>query len=151
MIEFFVPGHPEPGGSKSAWLNKKTGKILVADTNKKASGWKKAVAQHARLALGPSARLLDGPLHITCIFILPRPRSHFRTGKNACKLKDNAPLHPVGRPDATKLWRSTEDALTHVIWNDDAQIVQQQIVKQYVNEERVQPGAFLQVYTDLGI
>jgi Holliday junction resolvase RusA-like endonuclease len=38
---------------------------------------------------------------------------------------------PVVMPDATKLLRGLEDALTGVVWHDDAQIVSQHVEKRY--------------------
>ncbi len=56
----------------------------------------------------------DGPVHATITFRFPRPKGHYRTGRNAHLLRDQAPTHPVGRNlgDVDKLVRSTFDALT---------------------------------------
>ncbi len=62
---------------------------------------------------------------MTFWFFVTRPREHYGSGKNANILKPSAPSHPTGRPDVTKLIRSTEDALTGIVWRDDAQIVEQ--------------------------
>lgn len=49
-------------------------------------------------------------------------------------------IHTV-KPDATKLWRSTEDALTGIAWRDDAQISVQVVEKRYGS----QSGALIQI------
>jgi Holliday junction resolvase RusA-like endonuclease len=54
-----------------------------------------------------------------------RPRSHYRTGRNAALLRGDAPAYPAGRPDLTKLVRAAEDALKGVVWADDGQVVGQ--------------------------
>jgi Holliday junction resolvase RusA-like endonuclease len=46
----------------------------------------------------------------------------------------------VTRPDATKLWRPTEDALTGIVWRDDSQIIRQLVRKRYCGPGEV-PGA----------
>ena len=73
---------------------------------------------------------------------MPRPKGHYRTGKNALILRKNAPEHPTTKPDATKLLRSTEDALTGILWKDDAQIWCQNVTKTYGEC----PGAQIQVW-----
>lgn len=65
---------------------------------------------------------LSGPIKLHIIFYLPRPQSHYRTGKNSEVLKENAPLWHEKRPDGLKLRRSVEDALTGIAWIDDSQI-----------------------------
>jgi Holliday junction resolvase RusA-like endonuclease len=44
-------------------------------------------------------------------------------------LKGSAPEWPVARPDALKLARAAEDALTGIVWADDAQIVVERLGK----------------------
>jgi Holliday junction resolvase RusA-like endonuclease len=46
-------------------------------------------------------------------------------------LKPNAPKYPTTRPDALKLARAAEDALTGIIWTDDAVTVDLTIKKRY--------------------
>ena len=42
------------------------------------------------------------------------------------------------RPDATKLVRAVEDALTGLVWRDDAQVVIQTVRKRYGHPERAE-------------
>lgn len=137
MISFFVPGTPAPGGSKrfKGHFQRHTaaGKIaripLLVDDCARNGSWRQTVQVFAVQAYkGPP---LTAPLAISATFILTRPRCHYGTGKNAHKLKASAPKHPTTKPDATKLFRSTEDALTGILWRDDAQIILQNIKKEY--------------------
>jgi Holliday junction resolvase RusA-like endonuclease len=137
QISFYVPGKPQPGGSKRPFLIPGTKRINVTDANKHVGGWKQDVKVFAHQAY--QGALLRGPLLVRCTFCIERPKGHYRTGKNSHLLKDSAPAYPLSKPDATKLFRSTEDALTGVIWKDDAQIVVQIIKKVYDGE----PGAAL--------
>jgi Holliday junction resolvase RusA-like endonuclease len=75
--------------------------------------------------------MLEGPLRVRFDFVFPRPKGHFGSGKNATVLKRNAPQYPVVKPDATKVIRSTEDALKGILWRDDSQIVTQAATKRY--------------------
>lgn len=138
-IAIRVPGIPQPGGSKRAFRNPHTGGIVVLDDNRKAAGWKERVALAARQAY--AGEPLTCPLRVDVTFWAMRPRGHYGSGRNAERVKPSAPLMPATKPDATKLWRSTEDALTGIVWRDDAQIVTQVVRKRY----GVGPGVEIQV------
>jgi Holliday junction resolvase RusA-like endonuclease len=127
VIAFTVFGQPEPGGSKRAFVT--GGRARVVDANPRAKGWKDRVAQVAGEHF--QGELLDGPLELELTFYSPRPRSHYRTGKNSHRLRDSAPEFPTTRPDAGKLARATTDALTGVLWRDDAQVVDDHHYKRY--------------------
>lgn len=122
MIEFFVPGEPQPGGSKRSFIHPHTGRLIVTDDNPKAKPWKNEVAKHGRIAY--KGEVLSGPILVSVQFSFLRPKSHFRSGKFSHLLKSSAPVHwHTQIPDASKCWRSTEDALTGIIWKDDAQLL----------------------------
>ncbi|MFZ1730810.1 MAG: RusA family crossover junction endodeoxyribonuclease [Bacteroidota bacterium] len=57
------------------------------------------------------------------LFLLPRPKSHFRSGRNAHLLRETAPRFPTSKPDADKLSRAVLEALTGVAYKDDAQVI----------------------------
>lgn len=149
MIEimFFVPGIPRPGGSKRVFPIRKagilTGKFIVTDAAGQANkDWRASVAHEAKIAmearsLGP----LTTPVMLTLNFRLPRPKGHFNS-KGV--LKPSAPEYPTSRPDVGKLARSTQDALTHIVWIDDAQIVEETHRKLYV-EHNGHPGCWVSI------
>lgn len=128
-ISFFVPGLAKPAGSKRAFVNKKTMRAIVVDDCKKSADWKSDVRASASAHYpGP---LLNEPLKMTLEFVMPRPKAHSRAGKNSAMLRDDAPFFHTSAPDATKLTRGVEDALTNVIWTDDKLVVIQHITKLY--------------------
>lgn len=141
MITFYVHGKPEPAGSKRAFVNPKTGKAIVTDANAKSKPWKQEVAQTARLALPEGFTPLDGPVRLVVDFYVARPKGHYGTGKNAGTLREGAPDYPTTKPDATKLLRGLEDALTGIVWRDDSQIVSQTVRKRYGT-----PGALVKAW-----
>lgn len=136
---FFVPGKVQPGGSKLGFVV--SGHVNIVDSNKKAKPWKEEVKKAAKKCWPCPGRLFEGALKIRCRFILKRPKSHYRSGKYSHLLKDTAPRYPTVKPDATKLLRPLEDALTGVVYRDDALIVTQLIKKRYGKK----PGAFVTV------
>jgi Holliday junction resolvase RusA-like endonuclease len=123
LITLFVPGTAAPGGSKKGWQHPKTGRIIIVDDAKYNAEWKQRVKLYARLAYKGSP--LTGALLAKVTFVMQRPKSHYGTGKNAHVLKATAPHYHTTRPDSTKLFRSTEDALTGIIWVDDGQVMQE--------------------------
>lgn len=132
-MRFTVLGEPQPAGSKKAFVvpakGGGRGRAVVTDANKKAKPWQREVKQAASEAF--SGELLRGPVALRLSFFRPRPKGHYGTGRNAAKVKDSAPGFPTTRPDALKLARAVEDALTGVIWADDAQIVDETLLKRY--------------------
>lgn len=138
-ITFFVEGLPQPAGSKRSWvpINKKTGQpfqrasggvmVNTVDANPKSKGWQSRVADAAR----PVRPLipLTTCLWLTVTFVMPRPKYHYR-GKTI-DLRPDAPKYHTCKPDATKLLRGVEDALTGIIYKDDSQIARQSVLKIY--------------------
>lgn len=145
-ITFFVPGICKPAGSKRAFALKKggvyTGRTVVVDDCKKSRDWKTDVQYAARAAYtGPA---MEGPFIVNLDFRMDRPKSHYRTGKNAGILRSEAPRFPIGKPDIDKLSRAIMDSLTHIIFRDDAQVVSKLATKNYgtpgvhINLEQIQ-------------
>ena len=145
MIEFDVIGEPKPQGSKrQVPIRNRDGRIVqkdgrdltrIVEDNPRLPQWKQEIAQAARDVY--RGILLEGPLELTLTFYRPRPVTHFGTGRNTGVLKVSAPLHPTQRPDTLKLARAVEDALTGVIWRDDAQVVGHHLSKRYGEYFRV--------------
>ncbi len=147
-FQLWVPGIPQPAGSKKAFRHAATGKVIVMDDAKRSRPWKDRVTSLAMEARNGDigcfhGGLLTGPLELTLNLIMPRPRGHYGTGKNSDRLKPLAPPYPVGKPDSTKLCRAVEDALESVIYKNDSQIVDQHIYKRYGDN----PGVMIQVHT----
>ena len=128
-IAFFVPGLPKPAGSKRPFSTK-SGKLIVVDASgEPGKNWRADCKHTARQVYqGP---LLDCALSLDLLFVFPRPKGHYGTGKNAGNVKAVAPRYPIGRPDTTKLIRAVEDSLTSVLYRDDSLIVSQTARKRY--------------------
>lgn len=144
--QFTVIGHAEPAGSKKAFvpLHPKTKQpyrrpgggvmVSVVDANPHAKEWKKLVAKVAREECGEP--LLTGPLKVTMTFYRVRPQGHYGVS-GLSKAGKETPL-PITKPDAGKLARGTIDAMTGVIYVDDAQIVEEVSIKRYGTPPRVE-------------
>lgn len=147
QITFTIFGHPATAGSKRAFIPTRKGgemvtrpngkpMVVITDDNAAGKAWRQDVRSAARDAY--DGDLLRGPLAVTLRFYRPRPKSHFGSGKNSLVLKGSAPSHPTTKPDVLKLARAIEDALTGVVWEDDAQIVREVLEKTYGEPERVE-------------
>lgn len=120
VLEFTVPGKAEPAGSKKAFVIKGTNRAVVTDANSKAKEWKQRVATAAQAAMTDEeyTELFEGPLQLTVVFWLEKPKTVDRP-------------YPSVRPDVTKLLRGLEDAMTGIVYHDDAQIIIQHATKLY--------------------
>ena len=145
---FRVIGDPKPGGSKRGfpYKDRKTGQTRVAITEdaKRNKEWRSDVKDAAIREGLHNMTMLRPPLQLEVVFVLRRPKGHFGTGKNASVLKPSAVHYHTTKPDATKLLRSTEDALTGLLWEDDSQISRPIVTKRYAYIGEA-PGAFISV------
>jgi Holliday junction resolvase RusA-like endonuclease len=143
---FIVKGEAQPAGSKKAFvpLHPKTKQpyrrpnggivVSVVDDNPNSKKWKKLVAQIAEHEC--VAQLLEGPLKVTLTFYRVRPQSHI--GATGLSKHGRETPYPITKPDAGKLARGTIDAMTGVIYRDDAQIVEEISIKRYGSPPRVE-------------
>ena len=64
------------------------------------------------------------PFLLILTFYMPRPKSHYGTGRNKDKLKDKAPYQHTQKPDIDNLTKAVMDAITVLnVWRDDSQVV----------------------------
>lgn len=149
-VSFFVAGDPAPQGSKQARPIYKgrgkgrvfTGRVALVESSTKVKPWREQVAAAARIAYRGRAPM-TGPLEVSLVFEMPRPQSHWGTGRNAGVLKASAPEWCDKKPDKDKLTRAIYDALTTAgVWLDDAQAVIGRQEKLYANDS---PGVHIQI------
>jgi Holliday junction resolvase RusA-like endonuclease len=121
-----VMGEPAPKGSGRAIVRGGRAVHIASgsDVNQRnLRAWDTALRDAARRAIGNLDRppFVKQPLRLTMVFRLRRPAGHYaRSGE----IKRSAPAWPAGKPDGSKLQRSTEDALTGIIWDDDSRVVE---------------------------
>lgn len=130
---------PAPQGSKKAFMRKVPGPgpggkvnhptappTMLESSSARVKAYRKALTAAFR-AHPPEAGPLVGPVETRLTFVLPRPKAHYRTGRFAALLGDNAPrwrwAWPSGRGDLDKLTRAVHDALKSGGWfGDDVQV-----------------------------
>lgn len=132
-LAFDVEGRAMPAGSKTRtrWGIRECGTKENLDDK---AAWRAAVsaiATKARNAAGLSVIPKDVPIELSLEFRRPRPASHY--GAKGVKPKF-ADARPTQMPDSVKLTRSTEDAMTGVVWTDDSSICDHILRKRYALE-----------------
>lgn len=137
MISFFVPGTPAPQGSK-----RYLGNGRMVESSRRVKPWR---ADIRTAALANFKQPLTGPIRLDLIFVMPRPMSHYGTGRNVNKIKPSAPVHHTQKPDLDKLIRAVGDALTGVAYCDDSQVVAGAHMKRWTENRNDRPGVYITV------
>ena len=146
-VTIVVRGRPAPQGSKRAFAGKRkdgtTYAGVIESSHDRVKSWRAAVIDACDdQAPAPT---LHGPLDVTMLFWLPRPRSHHRAGRNCHLLRPGPPRLPGAAPDIEKLARATSDALTDAaVWRDDGQVTDCHLSKRYADGDQV-PGALITI------
>jgi len=113
-------GRPAPQGSK-----RHVGRGVMVESSRHVKPWREDVRSSALDALPDGWTPLDGPIRVSMVFSMPRP-----------KTLPKGRTEPDRMPDLSKLCRSTEDALTSAgVWADDARVVE------YVRLAKVYAGS----------
>ena len=122
----FVPGLPKSARPGTLIISRTTGKPFLRKRN---TGWANRIADAA--SANPPPAVLEGPLVAQLRFRMVRPVS----GKAAKR------AWPAVRPDVERLGSGILDALQHIVFRDDAQIVDLHLLKVY----DVAPGVMITV------
>jgi Holliday junction resolvase RusA-like endonuclease len=109
MIQAFVPGTPQPQGSKNAY--RRGSACVIVETNKNLPKWRKLVTERLEAA-NSSCEPLEGAVSLTVTFLMPQAKS-------------NKKGLPYQKPDLDKLIRAIGDSATDAgCLSDDSQICQ---------------------------
>lgn len=126
-----VAGKPATKGSYRMMIGK--GKLLGA--SKQLDGWVACVKYAALEKWGPTPLPREAAVNVSAAFGIVRPKKHYR--KNGTLLREDSPIAPSGAPDVDKLGRAILDALEGVIYQNDSQVTNLTMRKEY----RETPGA----------
>lgn len=135
LLRFEVAGKPEPKGAMTALVpthpktkkpyRREGGGIVV---NVKPSNeatlkvWDARVKAAAEDAWGERLPLEGVSLMVEADFFLYRAQDQWGSGRNATRLKESASASPIKYPDVDKLLRAVLDALTGIVYKDDAMV-----------------------------
>ena len=139
-----VFGVPAMQGSK-----KHVGRGVMVESSTRTRPWRENVRDAARTAIALNGwQRLNGPVAVYAAFYFDRPRSHYRTGRNAHLLRDGAPAYPGNRGsgDLDKMLRAAFDSLVDAgVMVDDSQVVRAVADKRWAGYLMDVPGALLTV------
>ncbi|MGW6912502.1 RusA family crossover junction endodeoxyribonuclease [Kitasatospora sp. NPDC054939] len=145
-----VHGAPAPQGSK-----KHVGNGIMKEMSDKLKPWRQDVKAAALSVVSqiPGWTPLDGPLGASVVFtVREQPVSRPTWWPSGRPWSKSMRWRPASTPDLSKLLRSTEDALTGVVWKDDARVAEYvRLAKYYAGDpaEDVLPfgsGAVIRVW-----
>lgn len=132
---FFISGVPKPKGSWVPIRNKKDPSLPIKfrHASNKTAKW--CISAHEQVADIWKGPLLDGPVAVELLFLIPRPKTVVRQ-------------YPTGRyeGDLDKHARAILDAMTGIVYKDDSQVVDMPVKKRYTDG---QPGVWATISTDL--
>ena len=78
---------------------------------------------------------MSKPIHCILYFYCKRPKSHYKTGKNAHLLKETSPKYNTNNKDLDNMVKFVLDALNEKLYVDDCQIIEIQCKKLYMEGE----------------
>lgn len=135
-LTFDVLGTPAPQGSK-----RHLGNGVMVESSKHVKPWRHDIRSTA-IDHKPPSWHHHLPVTVSITFRYLRPNSHFRTNGT---LKPSAPQYLTTRKgDIDKLSRAVLDALTGILFLDDAQVVTLSASKRYTVFPEL-PGALITV------
>jgi crossover junction endodeoxyribonuclease RusA len=105
MFTIWVPGKPQPQGSKKGFII--NNKVVLVESAKGLKPWREKI----RLIAEHTAELqkFSGPVHVSLSFYFKKPASNKK------------PAH-TQKPDVDKLIRGCLDALTGLCFEDDSHV-----------------------------
>jgi len=145
IFKIRVYGTPAPQGSK-----KHIGRGILIESSKKVKPWRQDILRATLDSDQYSGQVINKACRVSLEFLIPRPRSHYGTGRNKNKLKPSSPLYctSMRNGDIDKLCRSTIDGLSvtsgGALLKDDSLIVQLTASKRYCMRNELD-GAFISI------
>lgn len=131
MLSLVLPFKAQPQGSKKAFMIGGKPVLVEASKDLKTNRLKLTQLLIARCAeQGWSMVPAQTPVSLSISFIIRKPASVTRN-------------YPAIRPDVDKLARFFLDAASGVIYEDDAQVINLDLSKQYGDEDLISVGAYV--------
>lgn len=147
----FVPldknGYPMARGGRNADGSYRKGSVIVNITSDNANlkKWRTAVANAARRKWDTRAAIEGESLRVEVCFFLKRPENHWRSGRYAHLLKEDAPAAPLTFPDVDKLLRAILDSLTGIVYRDDSLVTSAPPEKRYAVPSEANDGCGVRI------
>lgn len=127
-VRFVVVGTPQPKGSARAFMPKGWTRPVITSDNPSLKKWEATIRGELQRVMATTPRpvlaeLFTAPVSVTLIFRVARPKSLPKRVNEAVK-----------KPDLDKLVRGAIDAMSGVLFKDDAQVVALGARKRYAEQ-----------------
>ncbi len=136
-VSAWIPGIPKGQPRQRHWAKLAGGKVVSGNYDPgTADDWKASIVLALRDKM--PAEPWTGPVELRVTYHMPRPKSHYRTGKHAGVLRSDAPFYHDKKPDRDNLNKALMDTCTQLgLWRDDCQVCAGPPLKIYASG---QPG-----------
>jgi Holliday junction resolvase RusA-like endonuclease len=124
-LRFTVYATPQPQGSIRAFVPKGWKRPVLTSDNPKLKSFRQECAKAAIAALRDQGVFGDEPIAPKGAPVRFFARFLFRKPESLTKRV----TEKTTKPDLSKLLRAAEDALTGIVWKDDAQIIEARVLK----------------------
>lgn len=140
QVEFFVPGLPVAQPRQRSRVRKKKGGASFVQNYTPADSPVNAFKAAVKLVAASAwdGAPIDGPVLMDIDFVFPRPRTM------VWKTKDMPRLRHSKKPDRDNLEKSVMDALSGLLWIDDAQVCDGSIRK-FIASADEKPGVKIRI------
>lgn len=139
-VAFITQGIPTPKGSTTRMPNGATLPAGTAASRKRMAQWAQDIRNDAKRAMQGEPPWVGG-IRLMVEFRLPVPLSSIRKYQYGW-------LPHTKKPDVDKLFRALSDALTGIVWRDDAQVCISAINKVYAWDGLTGASIVASVITD---
>ena len=137
-MKIIIPGSPIAKKRHRTFIKKKNdGKSFVGAYNSQRSEESKFIS-FLMTQMPNNFMPTEDPVYIQFWFGVPRPKSHYGTGKNAGIIKQSAPKYPAKKPDFDNYEKFIADCFNCVVYRDDSQIVSWRGDKRYTENPRTE-------------
>lgn len=131
MISFTIPGQPVPKGRPKF---ARRGSFVQAYTPEKTASYENLVKLHAAQAMQGAAPMV-GPLALDLMLFVAIPKA--TTKRDRARISVGA-FHPTKKPDLDNVLKAITDAMSGIVYEDDAQIVRITTAKVYSDTPRAE-------------
>ena len=139
MVTVTVAGHPITQGSKQAIRRRDGGISMIESGGDRLTQWRHAINDEARHATNGTSPA-TGPVTIEAHFTIPKPAS-------TPKRRRTWPIK-TRSGDLDKLARAALDAMTGVVYTDDAQVIDLHVTKDLADHDRPPGVAIIVIFGD---
>jgi crossover junction endodeoxyribonuclease RusA len=130
MISEYAKGFPKAQPRVKSYSRGGKAGVYTPET-KALREWRRAVEE---VMERHKDKKLDGAFSVHLEFYMPRPKSHFRTGKFSHLIKDDAPIDHLTKPDLDNMIKLVLDVMTKSgYWKDDSQVIELSSSKNYAD------------------